>query len=258
MKSIQPICARVQSADSCHCTKTDGWSALCLAVVSAGTLLAQPAYFTRITDGPIATDTERSYGCALVDNDHDGFLDAYVMNGDDNSSIWTANQLFRNNGNDNAWLTVKPIGTVSNRDAAGAKVRVLATYAGRARWQRRDITVGCLSDGNHRYAHFGLGDARLVNRLRIEWPSGAVEEFSDLAPNRYHTIVEPALRAAMKPQGEFELSVWPSTNRTCTLEHSPDLVTWTELTTVTGAGETSVTVADPGAPGQGQRFYRMK
>ncbi|MCZ7636662.1 MAG: CRTAC1 family protein [Verrucomicrobia bacterium] len=142
--------------------------------------------FTGITTGSLVNErplnNAGTYQVAWFDYDNDGFLDAYVMNGDDNTSIWTANQLFRNNGNDNAWLTVKPIGTVSNRDAAGAKVQALATYAGRDRWQRRDITVGCLSDGNHRYAHFGLGDAQLVTRLRIEWPSGVVEEFANLTP----------------------------------------------------------------------------
>jgi hypothetical protein len=66
------------------------------------------------------------------------------------------------------------------------------------------------------------------------------------------------MRGAMKPDGEFELSVWASTNRTCTIEHSSDLVNWTVLTTVTGQGETPVPVTDPDALGQDHRFYRMR
>jgi hypothetical protein len=66
------------------------------------------------------------------------------------------------------------------------------------------------------------------------------------------------MRGAMKPNGEFELSVTATLNRACTIEISNDLMTWTVLTTVTGQGETPVTVTDPGAPAQDHRFFRMK
>ena len=144
---------------------------------------------------------------AWFDYDNDGFLDAYVMNGDDDVSIWTVNQLFHNDGNANSWLTVKPLGTVSNRDGAGAKVRVLATYAGAARWQRRDISGGTTSNGNHRYAHFGLGDATNVTTLRIEWPSGIVQELKDVTPNQILTIQEPARLVPLGPR-EFQIRCW--------------------------------------------------
>jgi enediyne biosynthesis protein E4 len=74
--------------------KTRLCSALCLALASVGTLLAQPAYFTRITDGPIATDANTSWGCSLVDYDNDGLADVFVANwrGDTNS-------LYHNEGN---------------------------------------------------------------------------------------------------------------------------------------------------------------
>ena len=101
--------------------------------------------FTRITTESLVTarplNNAGTYAVAWFDYDNDGFLDVYLLNGDDNNAISTANQLFHNNGNGNTWLTVKPIGTSSNRDAIGAKVRVLATYAGQARWQRRDTAA---------------------------------------------------------------------------------------------------------------------
>jgi hypothetical protein len=95
--------------------------------------------FAQVTSGSIVNErplnNAGTYQVAWFDYDNDGALDLYVMNGDDSSSIWTVNQLFHNNGNDNAWLSVKLVGTASNRDAVGAKVRALATYAGEARWQ---------------------------------------------------------------------------------------------------------------------------
>jgi hypothetical protein len=57
-------------------------------------LLAQPAYFTRITDGPIATDVQRSWGCALVDYNNDGRVDVFVA-----TVLGGHNSLYRNEGN---------------------------------------------------------------------------------------------------------------------------------------------------------------
>jgi hypothetical protein len=174
---------------------------------------------------------------AWFDYDNDGFLDVCLLNGDDNVSIWTANQLFHNNGNANAWLTVKPIGTVSNRDGVGAKVRVLATYAGESRWQRRDITGGGLSNGNHRYAHFGLGDATKVDTLRIEWPSGIVQEFRDVAAKEILTVTEPS-RLIPQGVGAFQIQCW--INQSFEVEASTDLASWSTVATVTNTTGTLV------------------
>jgi hypothetical protein len=106
--------------------------------------------------------------------------------------------------------------------------------------------------------HFGLGNATNATTVRVEWPSGTVEEYSNLARDQFHTLVEPSLRGAMQANGQFELSVTATLNRACTIEVSSDLANWSVLTTVNGPGETPVTYLDPTAPGQNQRFYRMK
>ena len=71
--------------------KTTLCSALCLTVIGAGSLLAQPAYFTRIADGP--TDADHSWGGSLFDYDNDGLVDLFVAN-------WEGyNCLYHNDGN---------------------------------------------------------------------------------------------------------------------------------------------------------------
>jgi len=59
--------------------------------------------------------------------------------------------------------------------------------------QLREIHGG--GDGNAQAdmrVHFGLGDATTIDTLRIEWPSGHVQEMSDVAANQFLTIIEDA------------------------------------------------------------------
>ena len=125
---------------------------------------------------------------------------------------------------------MKPVGTVSNRDGVGAKVRVLATYAGQARWQRRDITGGTTSNGNRRHAHFGLGNATSIEALRIEWPSGIVQELKDVEPNQILTVTEPA-RLTSQGAGGFQIQCW--INQSFDVEASEDLQSWSVVDTLT-------------------------
>src|SRR5262249_52997593 len=85
---------------------------------------------------------------------------------------------------------VKFIGTLSNRNGVGAKVRVQARYAGQTRWQDRGITGGDAFGGNQLYAHFGLGDATNIDNVRIEWPSGIVQVLTNLVPKQVLTVSE--------------------------------------------------------------------
>jgi hypothetical protein len=92
-----------------------------------------------------------------VDYDNDGALDLFVAGGGTDQGTPVKNLLYHNNGNTNAWLKVNCIGTVSNRAAIGAKVRVRATIRGKTVWQVREVNEG----GGHcslpPVVHFGLG-----------------------------------------------------------------------------------------------------
>jgi len=214
--------------------------------------------FTRITLGSILNDHPLggagTYTGVWFDYDNDGFLDLHVLNGDDNVSINTANLLYHNNGNTNSWLTVKLVGTVSNRSGTGAKVRASATFAGRTRWQRRDITAGDIYNGNNLYAHFGLGNASKADVLRVEWPSGIVQELSNVAANQILTVTEPVTLEALG-EGRIRILCWKHQNYE--VEVSDDLGHWTSLGIVATDLNRPV-VLDPGAVDHPYRFYRAK
>jgi hypothetical protein len=140
--------------------------------------------FTRVTTGSPATDYNDAWGCSWADYDNDGFLDLFVARNDEKGSY-----LYHNEGNSNNWLAFKLIGTVSNRSAIGAKVRVKAFYRGANRWQLRQITSG--SDGaSGLSANFGLSDATKADLVRIEWPSGIVQNLTNVPARRFLTVVE--------------------------------------------------------------------
>jgi len=157
----------------------------------------------------------------------DGFLDLFAgvtHNGSNDA-------LYHNEGNDNAWLHVRPVGTVSNRSAIGAKVRILATIWGAPVWQMREIATGDGFTGQSDLrAHFGLGDATNVTTLRIEWPSGTVQEFQNVAVKQILTIAEPARLVPLGPR-EFQIRCWKGMQ--FEVQKSNDLQAWDTLALVT-------------------------
>ncbi|HEY3757318.1 MAG TPA: FG-GAP-like repeat-containing protein [Opitutaceae bacterium] len=144
--------------------------------------------FTRVTLGAMVNGKGDGGGAAWADVNHSGFPSLYIAN----YQQWATepNAFYLNNGNSNTWLEIKCIGTVSNRSAIGAKVRVHATIRGKAMWQLREISGGMGGSQNDLTAHFGLGDATTADQIRIEWPSGIVQTLANVAAKQILTVTE--------------------------------------------------------------------
>ncbi len=143
--------------------------------------------FTQDTTS-VVTDSSFTYGAAFADFNKDGFIDLFICRE-------AKNILYQNNGpangNPNHWINIQCTGTSSNWAGIGAKVRVKATINGQVRWQMREISAqnGYGSHDDLR-AHFGLGDATLVDELIIEWPSGIVQTLTSIPVDQFLTIHE--------------------------------------------------------------------
>jgi hypothetical protein len=214
--------------------------------------------FTRVLTGSIVNDGGRSPGCAWADYDNDGFLDLFVSNGAFVGNTGQNNFLYHNDGNGNRWLKIKLVGGASNRAAIGAKVRLTATLGGAQRTQMREISGGSgFASQNSLIVHFGLGTATLAETVRIEWPSGEVQELHSVAANQFLTVTEPPrLEAAgLQPDGSFQFMLTGVTGFQYDLERSDDLATWTFWQTVTNTSRT-ISITDSNAPGFAQRVYR--
>ena len=126
-------------------------------------------------------------GLAVGDYDNDGWLDFVVNNNGEDA------QLFHNDGGEslaekrNHWLGVRLIGTKSNRDGIGAKLKVTAGAL-----VSRDQAKGGMSfcSAQDPRIYFGLGEHAKVDLLEIEWPSGLHEAIKDLKADQIVTVEE--------------------------------------------------------------------
>ncbi len=102
-----------------------------------------------------------------------------------------SNSLFKNTGSGNNWIKIHCVGDPSNGPAVGAKVRIRATINGNEVWQTRQIEAASGYCSQNSYTnHFGLGDASNASEIEIQWPSGAVETFTDIDGNNTYLVVE--------------------------------------------------------------------
>jgi len=115
------------------------------------------------------------------DVDNDGDLDLLVTNNGQTAD------LLRNDGPAGHALVVRLIGTQSNRDGVGARLRL--TAAGRT--QVREVKAGSSYLGqNDLRQHFGLGGGARVERLEVRWPSGRVDVVQDLPVDHIVSVRE--------------------------------------------------------------------
>jgi hypothetical protein len=137
-------------------------------------------------------------GVAVADFDRNGFPDVVVVTSRFTRTGYDPDGrpvLLQNDGNGNHWLTIRTVGTSSNRDGIGARVMVTA---GELR-QVREVRAGSsLASMDSPWPTFGLGDATAIDSIHIDWPSGAVQELNQVSVDQFLTIIEPP-RLSIEP-----------------------------------------------------------
>jgi hypothetical protein len=121
-------------------------------------------------------------GGAFGDLDNDGRVDAVVTALDEPVEIW------RNvSPTANHWLSVRTVGTKSNRDGIGAELK-LETASG-VRHGHVNPAVGYGGSSDIR-VHFGLGKDD-AGKLEVRWPSGSIQVLDNVAADRVVVAKEP-------------------------------------------------------------------
>ncbi len=126
---------------------------------------------------------------AFGDYNNDGFVDLVVLTNHtsfDDSRI----KLYKNQGNQNHWLTIQLKGTKSNRDGIGARI----TLRSGGKTQIRDVIAGSsFLSQNSLWQTFGLGKESLAYSVEIKWPSGTKQVLNNIKADQKLVVTEKAI-----------------------------------------------------------------
>ena len=154
-----------------------------------------------------------SRASSYLDINNDGFMDIIFLNilrDTDNPSDTVRGKahLYLNQGTNNNWISLKLIGVQSNKSAVGARVKLEAGNLTQLKEVHSGSSFGsmhCLELG------FGLKDNTIIDKLTITWPSGNVQELTNVNVNQILTITENNTVTGIdeilsSPPEEFKLS----------------------------------------------------
>ncbi len=128
-------------------------------------------------------DTGAGRGVVCFDYDRDGDVDIFIANNRDTS------RLYRNDGgNRRSFLGVRLLGPPGNTEGIGARISLTAGGL----TQMRELRAGSnFESQDPAEAHFGLGEAWVVEVIRVVWPDGAVSEARGRPGGRIWTFAHP-------------------------------------------------------------------
>lgn len=129
-------------------------------------------------------------GAAFGDLNNDGKIDIVVtvLNG-------SPQLLMNRSPNHNHWIILKLVGVADNRDGLGTKVKI--TTASGIQYNEATTAVGYNSSSDKR-VYFGLGNATVVDRIELAWPTGVKQVLENVAVDQILTIVQSGRRGEGK------------------------------------------------------------
>jgi enediyne biosynthesis protein E4 len=139
--------------------------------------------FTNLGKGVFAAsqigEAKAHRGAAFADFNGDGRIDVAVSVLGEAAELWVNRTPDAGN-----WIIVRLIGSRSNRDGIGARVRAGSQY------NQMTTAVGYASS-SYTGVHFGLGKDTATD-LEIRWPSGIVQHVPGVKANQVVTVREEA------------------------------------------------------------------
>ena len=141
-------------------------------------------HFVRVTPGAAFQYEWAGRGAAFGDIDNDGDVDIVISNLGQKAAV-----LRNDGGNRKNWIGIQTVGTKSNRDGIGSRVKVVAA-SGLTQYFMVNTAVGYLSASDRRII-VGLGTDATARLIEIKWPSGIVQKFENVKAGQVLKAVEP-------------------------------------------------------------------
>ena len=139
-----------------------------------------------VTTSARVGNLQKGHGVSFADLDNDGNEDIYIKMGGAYTGDAYENSFYLNPGqNNNHWINLSLQGTVSNKAAIGAKIKVTFKENDKERSVYRDVNSGGSFGANPLRQHIGIGQANAIEKIEIKWPvTGKVQVFEN-RPDRY-------------------------------------------------------------------------
>ena len=146
--------------------------------------------FQDVTTTTATGHIQKGHGISFADMDNDGDQDIYAVMGGAYSGDVFQNAFFENPGHNNNWITLVLEGTQSNRSAIGARVELVIKDGDDLRHLYRTVTSGGSFGGNSLQLEIGLGQAQIIDLIKVKWPSGQISEFKNVKINQSIQLTE--------------------------------------------------------------------
>ncbi len=148
--------------------------------------------FADITASSGTGELHKGHGIAFADLDNDGDEDIVAEIGGATPGDSHAMRLFENPGQGNDWITLKLVGSKSNRSAIGARITVTVENEGRGRRSVfRSVGSGGSFGASPLEQHIGLGKSARIIAVDIWWPaSNTRQHFDGIGKNQVVEIAE--------------------------------------------------------------------
>lgn len=154
-------------------------------------------------------------GMAYADLDRDGDMDVVINNTNAAASV------LENTSAKNNYLQVVLQGSGMNRNAVGAIISIY--YSGQLQSYEYSPYRGYISSVEH-MAHFGIGENKTVDSIRITWPGGKQQLLTNITANQTIAVKEQAATAAAYETAGSFMPLFSNYNNTADIHFTADEV----------------------------------